>query len=229
MRYYDSSGEVCETFRKKYPDLVICEKPHSIVAQNRKTQALAWRKWHMPDSRLVQDNFCFLGYNTIVELCEKAGGFNSARKADYKESELIALLRKAASKMLDGFIFEYPDCLVIENDTSVCSGMANIIKIKDKKFVKTNNRGHKIRYNLTSIEIRKRFFAKDNFMSAFSTYCHELCHCFGGDASASFSRALTDVIELTISFSEDLGHFKKEWEKCFDQLHITERDVMNGS
>jgi hypothetical protein len=37
MHYYDLSGEVCENFKNKHPNLAVCEKPHSIVAQNQKT------------------------------------------------------------------------------------------------------------------------------------------------------------------------------------------------
>jgi hypothetical protein len=215
MHYYDASGGVCKDFRNKYLNLTVCEKPHGVAEQNKKTQALAWRKLYLPDSRLVQDSFKFLGYETIVELCRKAGGFNSTRKAGIKEAELLDLLKKAASTILKGFILKYPECLIIENDTSVFSGTANIVKIENQKDIKINNKGHKIRYNLVRIEIKKKFFTKDNFISAFTTYCHELCHCFGGDASASFSRALTDVIELIMNSSEDLGRFKKEWENMF--------------
>ena len=207
MRYYDTSGEICKDFKINYPNLVVCEKPHGITAQNHKTQALAWRRRHMPESRLVQDSFSFLGYETIVELCRKAGGFNSTRQADNKESELLDLLKKAASKVLNGFILKYPDCLIIENDTAVCEGTANIIKFTNKKEIKNNNKGHKIRYDVIKIEIKKRLFTKEGFIGAFSTYCHELCHCFGGDASASFSRALTDIIELIVKFNEDFSRW----------------------
>ena len=215
MHYYDSSGEICEDFKKRYPHLVICEKPHNITMQNQRTQALEWRKHYLPESRLVQDSFGFLRYETIVELCRKAGGFNSTRKADYDESELLDLLKNAAEKVLHGFILRFPECLIIENDTSVFAGSANITKINDAKSIKKNNRGHKIRYHIVKMEIKKNLLAKDSFMRAFSTYCHELCHCFGGDASASFSRALTDIIQLTGDYADELQRFRKKWESMF--------------
>ena len=212
---FDMEGSVVRNFKKKYPNLVVCEKPYNLHTQNRKTQALAWRKLYMPESRLVQDSFGFLGYETIVELCEKAGGFNSTRKPDAKESDLLDILRQSASKVLAGFVLQYPDCSVIENETSVFAGTANVKKIQDAKNVKTNSRGHKIRYDLVEVEIKKKFFAEDGFMGAFATYCHELCHCFGSDSSASFSRALTDVVELTGVFAEELRQFEKNWKECF--------------
>ena len=213
--HFDSGGKTIKGFKKKYPNLAICEKPRNAKMRNQKTQALEWRKAHMPECLLVQDSFEFLGYETIVSLCEKAGGFNFTRKADDFEFELLGILQKAAIKILHGFILTYPECLVIENETSICDGTANVTKIKDAKDIKTNNKGHKIRYNLEQIEIKKKYLEKTKFMAAFTTYCHELCHCFGGDSSASFSRALTDVIELTGNNSEELKHFQNEWEGKF--------------
>ena len=212
---FDLEGSVVRKFKKKYPNLVVCEKPHNIHMQNKKTQALAWRKLHMPESRLVQDSFGFLGYETIVDICEKAGGFNSTREPDAMESDLLDILQKSASKVLAGFILHYPGCLVIENETSVFAGTANVAKIKDANNVKINNKRHKIRYDLVGMEIKKNLFAKNSFMGAFATYCHELCHCFGSDSSASFSRALTDVVELTGIFAEELKQFEKKWKECF--------------
>jgi len=55
-------------------------------------------------------------------------------------------------------------------------------------------------------------------MEALSTYCHELCHCFGGDASAAFSRALTHVITLIMENSEKMGISHLLWVEQFDNM-----------
>jgi hypothetical protein len=50
---------------------------------------------------------------------------------------------------------------------------------------------------------------------AFSTYCHELSHCFGGDNSSVFSRALTDVIDMIAKKNKDLEFFNQLWISKF--------------
>jgi hypothetical protein len=52
-------------------------------------------------------------------------------------------------------------------------------------------------------------------MEAFATYCHELCHCFGGDASQPFSQALIDVMALIIQKNTTIDKYPKQWEKYF--------------
>jgi hypothetical protein len=80
-------------------------------------------------------------------------------------------------------------------------------------FVVKSNRNHLIHH----IEIKKRLLVADLFMEAFATYCHELCHCFGGDASKTFSQALTDVIALTIQNQSALDTYQKQWKQCFEK------------
>ncbi|MDR1690084.1 MAG: hypothetical protein LBS21_15995 [Clostridiales bacterium] len=81
-----------EKFAQKYPNLVTCSKPTSLSARNRRTQALAWKKLYLPESVLVQDGFIFLGYDSLEDLCERAGGFNRARDANEFEAKLILIL-----------------------------------------------------------------------------------------------------------------------------------------
>jgi len=57
---------------------------------------------------------------------------------------------------------------------------------------------------------------QDSFTKAFSIYCHELSHCFGGDNSSVFSRALTDVIAMITQRNEDLSFFNHLWISNFD-------------
>jgi hypothetical protein len=48
-------------------------------------------------------------------------------------------------------------------------------------------------------------------------YCYELCHCFGGDASKTFSGALTDVIALVAEKQSVLGTYHEQWKRCFEK------------
>ena len=69
-----------DDFVKRYPHLVVCERPVNLHMRNQKTQALAWKRLNLPNVRLVQDSFSLFGYKNIVELCEDNGGFNILRK-----------------------------------------------------------------------------------------------------------------------------------------------------
>jgi len=113
---------------------------------------------------------------------------------------------------LNDFVYEFPPCLVIHNESSNHAGMAHLIVNKEKKF---NREGYRIRYSIHHVEIKKRLLESDAFMEAFATYCHELCHCFGGDASKIFSLALTDVIALTIQNQNVLEAYHGQWKHCF--------------
>jgi len=196
-----------------HPDLAVCERPATILMRNQKKQALAWKKLYLPNVRLVQDSFYFLGYNSIIDLCEKAGGFNITRKPDIKEQKLLMILENSARKIFFDFFTVFPNCMIIENDSSVYNGTADLIINKKKIY---NSNGYLLRYTLTQIAIKKSSFSKEKFTEAFSTYCHELCHCFGGDASAVFSHALTDVINHIMKNIESLQYFQNLWMEHFD-------------
>jgi hypothetical protein len=162
----------------------------------------------------VQDNFSLLGYENIIDVCDAAGGFNVTRKPIDNEIQALEILQRAAKDVLGDFVLEFPDCMVIHNESAVYAGTAHLIVNKDKK---TNRSGHRIRYSVHHIEIKKRLLVADRFKEAFATYCHELCHCFGGDASKSFSRALTDVIALTVQKQKILVTYQKQWKLCFEK------------
>jgi len=212
IAYYERTSEVMDDFISRHPDLVVCEQPTNIHMRNQKTQALTWRKLHLPESRLVQDSFSMFGYETLVKLCEEAGGYNVTRHADPEESELLNLLRRATRAIFDDFMGNYPPCLIIENDSAVVGGMAYMLKIRKKQC---NSHGYKIRYVLGQIEIKKSLLAKEKFAGAFATYVHELCHCFGGDASAAFSLALTTAMAIVAANSESIQNYNREWQECF--------------
>ena len=79
--------------------------------------------------------------------------------------------------------------------------MAILDKIKGTH---SNNRSMRIRYNLRQIVLKQQLFSIDCFSTALSAYVHEPCHMFGGDASKSFSHALTDAIEIMVQNKEQI-------------------------
>jgi hypothetical protein len=211
IAYYDSM--LARDFTKKHSDLVVCERPVNQRMRNRKTQALAWMEQHLSNSKLVQDGFLLLGYSSIIDLCEKAGGFNLTRTPVFHETALIDILEKTTKEIMPGFFAAYPPCLIIENESAAVAGTARLYKNKEIKY---NNHGYRFRYRLSQMEIKRILLTRENFSKAFSTYCHELCHCFGGDASATFSLALTDVMSYMVENSETLQRYNRLWLEQFD-------------
>ena len=206
--YGESNSIYLKDFMTRNSELVVCEQPTNITMRNKKTQSLAWMKHHQPSCRLVQDGFLLMGYESIVDLCERAGGFNITRLASEDEVKLLEILKCSAKEIFSTFFEDYPDCRIIDNESSVFNGTANLIK---KKAPAYNHRGFRIRYTIISIDIKKALLAKGNFANAFSTYCHELCHCFGGDTSSAFSLALTDVIAIAASNLESIRLYEALW------------------
>ncbi|MDR2705652.1 MAG: hypothetical protein LBC02_07730 [Planctomycetaceae bacterium] len=205
-------SNITKIFCEQNPNLVVCPKPTNKFDEIRKKQALEWKKTYLSQMTLVQENFGLLGYKNIIDLCEKAGGFNVTRKPTPKEEGALDILKSAAMEVLHDFVYDFPLSLVIDNDSSVYAGTAITTPNKIKKV---NSKGYKVKYQITRIEIKRNLLRGDCFMDAFATYCHELCHCFGGDASQPFSLALTDVMALMIQKSITIDKYRKQWEKYF--------------
>ena len=205
---------VVREFREQNPHLVVCERPTNKMMESRRSHALDWQRMCQPQLIMVQENFSLLGYANIIDVCEAAGGFNVTRGPLGDEVEALKILQDAAKTVLGDFVFEFPHCMVIHNESSIHAGRAHVIANKEKKI---NRMGHRIRYLIDHIEIKKGLLNADYFMEAFATYCHELCHCFGGDASRTFSQALTDVIALTVQKQSELVIFQEQWRQCFEK------------
>jgi hypothetical protein len=114
----------------------------------------------------------------------------------------------ALKEIFSDFFIYYPDYMIIENDTSVYNGTAHIYKNKEKLY---NSYGYLLKYKIEQISIKKSSLVKEGFSKAFSTYCHELCHCFGTDASSAFSKVLTDIVDIIIRNTENLQTYKRLW------------------
>jgi hypothetical protein len=204
--------DVVRQFREQNPHLVVSEQPTNNMMISRRSQALDWHRTHHPELTPVQESFSLLGYKSIIDVCEAAGGFSLTREPFGEEVKALEILRNAAKDILTDFVCEYPPCLVIHNESSNHAGMAHLVVNKKKNI---NREGYRIRYSIQRIEIKKRLLDVDSFTEAFATYCHELCHCFGGDASKTFSNALTDVIALTIQKQSVLATYHEQWKNCF--------------
>jgi hypothetical protein len=56
---------------------------------------------------------------------------------------------------------------------------------------------------------------RNAFLRAFSTYLHERAHCFGGDRSAAFSLALTQLLQITLRHGPEIARAEAMWgELC---------------
>jgi hypothetical protein len=200
-----------EKFKEKYPDLAVCRRPKNTYERNRRTQALEWKRLYCPTLKLVQANFDLFGYEDITGMCEKAGGYNVITDPDQLESRLIGILKSAVQEILAGFVPVAEKVVVINNNSSAFAGTALVTKLP--RPAKTLY-GHSIRYRLSHVEIAKGLLEKGHFYDALSVFCHELCHAFGADASASFSRALTKVIAIIGRNGNILRKYERQWDSA---------------
>jgi hypothetical protein len=207
--YVRGSLGAIETFKEKYPDLAVCRRPGNTYERNRRTQALEWKRMFCPTLKLVQANFDLFGYEDITDMCEKAGGYNVIAEPDPLESRLIGILKGTVQEILADFVPVTEKVVVIDNHSSVYAGTALVTKLPHP--IK-NPYGYPIRYQLSQVEIAKRLLEKGHFHEALSVFCHELCHAFGSDASAPFSRALTKVIAIIGRNGNVLYKYEQQWD-----------------
>jgi hypothetical protein len=80
------------------------------------------------------------------------------------------------------------------------------------KSIEKNAYGHKLKYTMDRIAIKAKLLDKGRFACALSTYLHELCHVFGGDASSNFSRALSDIIEIQLTGMSAIKLCNEKWD-----------------
>ena len=50
-----------------------------------------------------------------------------------------------------------------------------------------------------------------DFSAVLSTYLHEIAHMFGTDGSASFSKALTELLEITLRHPRLIEFYREQW------------------
>ncbi len=105
-----------------------------------------------------------------------------------------------------------PERRIIQNYNASYHGMAKVHK-KNKQCY--NCRGIAIRYDISEIYLKRTIFQKDGYYDALSTYIHELCHMFGGDASNAFSLGLTFAMEILLSNYAVVEKFKYRCDSLY--------------
>jgi hypothetical protein len=186
---------------------------NDIIAKNRRSQALGWMRNSEKRYRLVQRNFALLGYGLLEDECEKDDGYTLTRDADAFEATYIQILESCTKAIFGTAFFGYdklPICKIITNDDAVWRGMANCFPVKDSS---RNAWGHKLRFRMDYVALKKHLLCREKFAAAYSTYLHELCHVFGGDASPNFSGALSDIIEMQLLGSKVINMFNEKWDE----------------
>lgn len=208
------SDEATKAFLNDNPSLLVLNKVQgsNIAAKNKRSQALSWLKYQDVKYTKVQDGFSCLGYPTLEDECEKHDGFSILEVPSRKEQKYINLLEGLAEEILGLFFYpeKIPRCKIIKNDQAAWMGVANSYRLYEKT---SNIIGLKFMCRLSHVAIKKNLLHKDGFDAAIATYFHELCHCFGGDGSANFSRALTEVMSILLKNLEELIVTKNKWHE----------------
>lgn len=215
IRKVSESTEFKELFMKKYDNLLYLKRIGTIGEKNRRGQARAWLSQQDTQYLLVKDTFEVLGYPSLEEKCEEKGGFVLDEEVNGElERNCFTVLEEICETIFASFFItdEWPKPRIITNPKAAYHGMA--VVHKRKNYI-TNNKGLKIRYDISKIYLKKDIFCLEGYYDGLSTYIHELCHMFGGDASVSFSQALTYAIELLMENHALVLEEKAKWGEIF--------------
>jgi hypothetical protein len=122
----------------------------------------------------------------------------------------VAILESLAAPLFPDLLgqVELPPCKVIENPAAVWQGMTSCIRAGDAT---ARWRGLRIRYHLPYVALRAGLLHRDRFGDAVSTYLHELAHMFGGDSSAAFGHALSQMLAITIRYAAEIADRDRVW------------------
>jgi hypothetical protein len=209
------SEKVTKAFVNKYSNLLYLPQIYSISDKNRRGQARSWLSQQSTKYVLVKNTFSKLGYPSLEEVCEEAGGFTVNESVNNPlHKEAFRILENLCKEIFKGFFIVecWPIPKMITNSDASYHGMA--VLNKKKIFVK-NSMSLNIKYDITEIYLKKEIFYTEGFYDALSTYVHELCHMFGGDSSASFSYALTYAVEILLQKYDNVILAKNQWEDVF--------------
>ncbi len=200
-------------WREQYPDLLVASpaKRSDLPRYNRRRQALAWARLSPRRYRLVQDGFAALGYPTLEAVCEAHDGFAITRAPCVREAHRIAILESLARALLADLFerTELPPCRVIGNAYSAWQGMTTCIPLGGTGG---EWRGVPLRYRLPYVAVQGSLFAGTGLGPALATYLHELAHMFGGDSSAAFSHALSEMLASALSHAGIIAARERQWD-----------------
>jgi hypothetical protein len=209
------SEKIKKAFVQKHDNLLYLPLVYSISDKNKRGQARSWLSQQSTKYVLVKKTFSKLGYPSLEEVCEKAGGFVVDESVNNPlQIESFQILEDLCKEIFKGFFIveEWPVKKIITNPNASYHGMAVIHK--KKTYVK-NYTELSIKYDVGEIYLKKEIFCVDGFYDALATYVHELCHMFGGDSSASFSYALTYSIEILMQKHDNVILAKSQWEDVY--------------
>ena len=205
-----------EKFNSDYPNLVVAPsvKKSRLTQYNRRRQALDWLRNSELSSRLVQEAFFVLGYTSLEDACERAGGFSVIRDPEGSELKRIALLEQLVHTVFVELfrLIEIPPCKIIKSEVAAWQGMTTCIPLKEK----ITFNGMRIRFRLPYIALKASLLHPNTFGEALSTYIHEIAHMFGSDQSAAFSRALSEFMQILCNNSQNIANYQSYWEKGDD-------------
>ena len=222
IRNVACSPVVKDIFVSKYNNILCQKKIYSIGEKNRRWQAHTWLDQQDNKYILAKSTFIILGYPTIEEECEKYGGFVTDDNADDFQKRCFKVLEDVCKKVFSGFFaFDtIPERKIISNSRAAYHGMAVTYK---KKKPMLNSKGIRIKYDIGKLYLKSEIFTAGGYYDGLATYIHEMCHSFGGDASASFSQALTFATELLMENQEEVVNGKCKW----DQMFVNGLDALN--
>ena len=207
------SAEEKAAWQTRHPHLLVAHqvKPSDLPNYNRRRQALAWLRMVNTKYRLVQPGFMALGYPLLEEVCEKDEGFAVTREPTDDERQRINVLEAVAQTLLSNFRAEIalPPCKIIQYDAASWQGIANCFPLK--KTIPVSAR-LQLRYRLSQIALKRSLLMEGDFSAVLSTYLHEIAHMFGTDGSASFSKALTELLEITLRHPRLIEFYREQWQ-----------------
>ncbi len=215
IRKVSSSPEIRTAFVIKYNNLLTLKRIFTISDKNRRWQARVWLEQQEKKYILVKDSFSLMGYPQLEEECENNGGFVVDDNVDRLQNGCFIILEDVCREVFKGF-FEtgtIPERKIITNTRAAYHGMAVTYK---KRQSNLNKKGMAIRYDVGKIYLKSGIFRREGYYDALSTYVHEMCHMFGGDASASFSQALTFATELLLENQKKVIEGMHKWNQIFE-------------
>ncbi len=203
---------VATKFRKKYPNILCLYPVRTIHDRNQRSQARSWLSEQFDKYILAKGTFEKLGYASLEQVCAAHNGFvRDDEVTEPKDKQYFKILKDVVQKIYENFFLQdkWPEYKLITNERAVYNGMAVVYKRKERKL---NLSGLYIRYDIGALYLKTTLLAKDRYHSALSTFIHELCHMFGGEASASFAQGLTYAMEILLEHTEEIEAGKKQWE-----------------
>jgi hypothetical protein len=215
VRNIAASAEQKALWQKTYPHLLVASqvKRSDLPQYNRRRQALDWLRQSQLPLRLVQEAFLALGYPTLEAMCEQCDGFSVTRDPDAFEQQRVAMLEQFTCLLVPDLIavVPLPPCKLIKSEAAAWRGMTSCIPLSGQpsKF-----RGIPIRYRLPYVALKSSLLYSSNLGNALSTYLHEIAHMFGGDRSAAFSHALSELMEVILSNAYLVAEWSNQWEQA---------------